>query len=145
MAAPNNYTETGLFIFMRDELQDVGRALNWVNQVDYQPAIDETLLSLGVSVIGEITGIDNIRRLRAQARVHMWRMAAQATAGDFDFGADGGDYKRSQMHVQCLRMQEKSELELSRIDTSFYAVTVEEPTPKWFAWPLGDQRWEWIS
>lgn len=115
MPAPAAYTESGLAQFMLGELQHVGRGLGWVTQAQIQPAIDEALLDLGVTDVATVTGADAIRRLRAVARVHVWRLAAQATAGDFDFQADGGRYDRSQVHKHCVDMVKRAEADAERI------------------------------
>jgi len=39
-----------------------------------------------------------------QAAADVWEEKASLVAMDFDFAADGGDYKRSQMHAQMLTM-----------------------------------------
>ena len=38
------------------------------------------------------------------AAADVWEEKAAALAGDFDFSADGGDYKRSQAHAQMMGM-----------------------------------------
>jgi hypothetical protein len=39
-----------------------------------------------------------------QAAADVWEEKASLVAVDFDFAADGGDYKRSQVHAQMLAM-----------------------------------------
>lgn len=39
-----------------------------------------------------------------QAAADVWEEKAAAAAGDYDFGADGGQYSRSQAHAQMLAM-----------------------------------------
>ena len=39
-----------------------------------------------------------------QAAADVWEEKASLLAADFDFAADGGDYKRSQAHTQMLAM-----------------------------------------
>lgn len=39
-----------------------------------------------------------------RAAADLWEEKAAALAGDFDFAADGGNYKRSQAHAQALQM-----------------------------------------
>lgn len=141
MAAPATYSEQGLFLFMRDEMQEVGRALNWNNQVDYQPAIDETLLSFGAGVA--VASITDIRLLRARARVYMWHRAAQATAGDYDFSADGGTYSRKQIHDHAVAMLLKAQSEAALLDGDMYAVIVEERAPLTRWWNPISEKWEW--
>lgn len=102
MAAPSTYTETTLAEFMQDTLQDVATAMDWTaTPDDYQEAINETLLMMQVDAISEVTGRENIKKLRVYARVEVWRQVMAATSGDYDFAADGGNYKRSQVHEQA--------------------------------------------
>jgi hypothetical protein len=145
MAAPLSYTEATLWQFMRDEMQDVGRALNWNNQTDYQPAIDETQLQMGVPDIAQVASTQ-IRLLRAVARVNCWRMAAQATAGDFDFSADGGSYSREQMHTHCLEMWKQAEADLALlggVDSASQAAILDERELEWPWAQVVKTGWEW--
>jgi hypothetical protein len=102
MAAPSSYTETTLAEFMQSILQDVATTMGWTAAPDdYQEAINETLLMMGVDSIAAVSGRENIKKLRVYARVEVWRQVMAATSGDYDFSADGGSYKRSQVHEQA--------------------------------------------
>ena len=46
------------------------------------------------------TGVWDVNRAAAD----VWEEKAATFAADFDFAADGGDYKRSQVHSQMLQM-----------------------------------------
>jgi len=100
MAAPTSYTEQTLADFMLTCLQDVATQLGWTALADVQEAINETLLAYGVTTIA---GATDIRKLRALARREVWHQVASATAGDYDFTADGATYNRSQVHAQALQ------------------------------------------
>lgn len=71
-----------------------------------------------------------------RAAADIWEEKATAYAADFDFAADGGDYKRSQAHAQMLALA--SRYRAKRATTSL----VMKATPK----PLGAVRLEaWIG
>lgn len=123
MAAPTTYTETELATFMLAELGNVAAALGWAVQTNVQPAIDETLLVYGVDSIAEVTGRENIRKLRAFARVEAWRLAVNSLAADYDFKADGGDYKRSQLHDQAGQALERAQADAAEFDVSVNVIS----------------------
>jgi len=112
MAAPMSYTESTLAEFMLECLKDVATALGWTGLSDVQEAVNETLLAYGVSDIASAT---EIRKLRGLARREVWRQVRSATAGDYDFSADGGSYHRSQIHAQA-----KLEFALAESAASIY-------------------------
>jgi hypothetical protein len=71
-----------------------------------------------------------------QAAADVWDEKASLLAADFDFAADGGDYKRSQAHAQMLAMARRYR---SMRQT---AALVLKATPK----PLGALRLNsWIG
>lgn len=116
MAAPTSYSEATLAAFLLAELGNVAVALGWTAQPNVQPAIDEALLAYGVDEIADVTGRDNIRKLRAFARVEAWKLATNSLAGDYDFKADGGDYKRSQLHDQAVKALERAQDDAAEFD-----------------------------
>jgi hypothetical protein len=122
MPAPTSYTETQLAQFMLNEMGNVAASLNWTVQTDVQPAIDEALLLYGVDDIGEVAGRENIRKLRALARVSMWQLAVNSLAADYDFRADGGDYKRSQLHAQAVQALDRAKADAAEFDVSVNVV-----------------------
>lgn len=113
MAIPSVYTETTLADYMHDVLKDVADLLGWsVVNNDYDEAINETLLSMGVDDISEVTGRENLRKMRSFARMHVWQTVVNATAGNYDFKADGGSFNRSQIHEQALIALQVSQMEV---------------------------------
>jgi hypothetical protein len=79
----------------------VASALAYTDPTSYEEAVNEALLEYGVDDIADVTGRENIRKLRAVARVMVWRQVVRDTTGDFDFSADGGRYSRSQINEQA--------------------------------------------
>jgi hypothetical protein len=122
MAAPTTYTETELAAFMLAELGNVAASLGWSVQTNVQPAIDEALLVYGVDSIAEVSGRENIRKLRSFARVEAWRLAVNSLAADYDFKADGGDYKRSQLHDQAGKALERAQTDAAEFDVSMNVI-----------------------
>jgi hypothetical protein len=116
MAAPTVYTEKTLADFMQATLADLATTLGWTTTPDdYQEAVNEALLTYGTSAISTITGTTNIRKLRAIARVQVWRQVVAAVAGDYDFEADGAKFDRSQVQEMA-----RQALALAEVDAMAY-------------------------
>lgn len=111
MAAPATYTEETLAIYMRDGvLKDLSAALGWtLVPDDYQEGINEALLMMEVDSISEVSGRANIQKLRYAAQIAVWRQVVNATAGDYNFSADGGRYDRSQVHEMGTKNLDRAE------------------------------------
>jgi hypothetical protein len=102
MSIPTSYTEEELAAYMDTILGPVADALNWsVAGNDYAEPVNSAILSYGVDDIAEITGRDNIAKLRAIARAEVWRAVVDATSGHYDFSDGGVSLKRSQMNAQA--------------------------------------------
>lgn len=126
MAAPSSYSETTLAQYMQEVLSEVATILGWTTTPDdYQTAVDETLLQYGVDDITTVTGRENIKKLRTLARVEVWRQAMAATAGDYDFSADGGRYNRSQVHEQAKAQHAMALQDAMAYGLDNYRVTID--------------------
>ena len=102
MPIPTSYTEQSLMNYMHEALSGVGDVLGFNPPHAYDEAFNETMLVYGASDVTAVSGIRNIRTLRAIARVEAWRKVMAATAGDYDFRReDGASYNRSQIHAQA--------------------------------------------
>lgn len=102
MPIPTSYTEESLMYFMHDALEGVGEVLGFDPPDDYREACNEALMVYGASDVTAVSGIFNIRKLRAVARVEAWRKVMSATTGDYDFRReDGAQYSRSQINAQA--------------------------------------------
>lgn len=97
MAIPTSYSEETLKAFMLAALSGLGTALG-LTAASFDEAVNDTLLAYGVSDIAQAT---DMAKLRGLARVAAWQVAVAAAAGDYDFSADGGNYRRSQLHEQA--------------------------------------------
>lgn len=100
MPVPTAYTEPELLQFMVDVLASVADILDWnVASSELKEALIETLIGYGITDIASAT---DLKKLRTLARMEAWRAVMQATAGDFNFQADGGTYSRAQVHAQAM-------------------------------------------
>lgn len=110
MTVPTSYTEDTLQEYMHDVLgaDEVASSMNWTpQQYSYLEAVYESLFVYGASDITTITGLTNIRKLRAIARTEVWRLVANRTAADYEIRIDGaGTYKRDQVHAHAVKMFE---------------------------------------
>lgn len=105
MAIPSSYTEFSLAAYMLAVTGNVAAALGWDIE-NFDEAVNDALVAYGVSSIADAT---DIAKLRALAKVEAWRTAVNGTAADIEFSADGGTYKRNQMHEQALAALERAE------------------------------------
>lgn len=106
MAIPTAYTEIGLTAYMRNVTKAVSDTLN-LNQGEFQEAVNDVLTVYGVDDIADAT---DITKLRALAKVAAWRTVNDlliTTA--YDFSADGGSYKLSQMKAGAEKALELAE------------------------------------
>jgi len=92
---PTAYTLTELKTFIHTTLGVMATHLGWtVNAGSYDDAVITALFRYGADSAADAT---DIRKLRAIAAVEAWRRVVGTLTIDFDFSADGGDFKRSQM------------------------------------------------
>lgn len=111
--------------YMIDVLKEVADLLGWTSATsDLQEAVNETLLAYGVDNISEISGRENIRRLRAFARYQAWNAVVNATAGYYNFSADNGRFDRSQINAQARENLKSAESDLLTF-TDQYRVGVD--------------------
>jgi len=124
MAIPASYTEKTLAEFMHTTLGKTAKALA-INfgpndAGDYAEAVNDALLAYGTEDIATISGVANIMKLRALARVYAWQHVVNNFATLYDFSADGGQYSRSQMFKQA-----KESLELAQTQSLAYDPTYQ--------------------
>jgi hypothetical protein len=78
-------------------------ALDETNMIE---AVHDVTLACGVSDIADAT---DVTKIRALARVAALQVAQTTAATYYDFGADGGDYKRSQVMAQLATLLTNAE------------------------------------
>lgn len=117
MPVPTSYDEDQLALYMHAILgeDDTAKELEWtVAGLDYDEAVVETLFAMGVDSLATVTGRDAIRKLRVLARVELWRLVAQRTAGRFNqsmTNVGGASYSKAQVHEHAKAMLVQAESE----------------------------------
>ena len=108
MPVPTAVTEPDLVGYMLRQLGTVADVLGWDAQTFTitSDAVIDTLIVLEVSVIASAT---NIPKLRAAARLAIWRLAVPALAGLHDFSTDGQSMSLSQVQAAALRALDQAE------------------------------------
>lgn len=107
---PSSYTADTLGRFMHSILgnDEVGKALNWDPELDYEEAVIEAAYAYGTDDISSVSGMASVRKLRAIARVEVWRSVMERTAGDYDLKIEGESFSRSQFHDHAQAMLDRS-------------------------------------
>ena len=119
MTLPTTYTEGTLATYMHTTLGAVATSLGFIDPASYTEAVYEAIFAYGVDSIASITGRDNLRRLRGLARVQVWQLVANVTAGDFDFKADDASFSRSQVHKMALENIAQAKAEALNSDPNY--------------------------
>ena len=96
MPLPASYTEATLATYMVSRLGDLATVLG-LTTASMAETVNDVALACGVTDIADASDIAQVRALAAVAAL---RVAQTAAAGWYDFGADGGDFKRSQVQAQ---------------------------------------------
>lgn len=110
MTLPTAYTEATFATYLHAVAGDVASVLGYtIAGGDYAEIINEALFMYGVDDIANVSGLENLRKLRVFGRMALWRQALNDASTRFDFAADGGDYKRSQLHEMLLKALDAAE------------------------------------
>ena len=105
MAIVTSYaTEDHLGSYMLVTLGRVAETLGWRTPQDLAEPVQETLWAYGASDVASITGEDNLRRLRALARVEAWRAAKANLAAMHDFTTPEGSASKDQLYRHVSEM-----------------------------------------
>ncbi len=114
MALPSSYTEGTLKTYMLAVLAELATVLG-LTSASFDEAVNDVLIAYGVDDIAAAT---DVARLRSLAQVAAYRRAQTVAAGWYDFSADGGDFKRSQLLKQIGALLAGAEREaLNYVDT----------------------------
>lgn len=119
MPVPSVYTEEQLMAYMRTVLGATATVLGWTDLSPYQEPLNETLLAYGVDSIANAT---DIQKLRALARVAVWRAVVDATAGNTDFRMGDQSITSSQIHAQATQNLRRATIQTKPYDST-YAVS----------------------
>ena len=96
MALPTSYNEATLALYMITVLGGLAETLGLTTD-DMTEAVNDVAAACGVSDVVDAT---DVKQVRALAKVAALRVAQTKAAGWYDFSADNGDYKRSQVQKQ---------------------------------------------
>ncbi len=115
MAPPTSYNEATLAAYMVRSLGSLADMLGIADDSMYE-AVNDVTQACGVADIASAT---NLAQVRALARVAALRVAQTTAAGWYDFAADGGDYKRSQVQAQIKTLLETAENAAMEYDAGY--------------------------
>lgn len=110
MSVPAAYTAEQLTTYMLAALGQTATALGWIAD-DLDEAVIDTLILYGVTEIASATDID---KLRACARLALWRAVEAATAGNIDFAEDQQSFKDSQIHAQAVEQVKRARINAAK-------------------------------
>lgn len=96
MPLPTSYNEATLKAFMVGSLGALATTLG-IDDAAMAEAVNDVAAACGVTDVGHLA---DVVQLRAVAKVAALRVAQQVAAGWYDFSADGGEFKRSQVNKQ---------------------------------------------
>lgn len=123
MTAPTSYTEDGLRTYMHsiiahdDTCSELASSMAWaVASSAYDEAINEALLVYGTADITTISGIGNIRQLRAIARMELWRLVAGRTVDKYQTSEGAVSISKNQIHEHAVVMLDMAESEAAALD-----------------------------
>lgn len=123
MPAPTSYTEKSLAEYMHLTLGKVAKALDLHfapdGPGDYAEAVNDTLLAYGAEDIATITGMANIKKLRALAAACAWQYVVNNFAALYDFSADGASYSRSQLFENAQKALQVAQRQALVYDSSY--------------------------
>jgi len=115
MPLPTSYNEATLAAYMVRTLGELATMLA-IEDVAMLEAVNDVTQACGVA---DITSATNLAQVRALARVAALRVAQTTAAGWYDFAADGGDYKRSQVQAQIQTLLQTAENAAMQYDAGY--------------------------
>lgn len=105
MAIPTSYTEYELSEYMLSVTAAVSASAG-LDSLAFDEAVNDVLTAYGEADIADVT---DVAKLRALAKVEAWRTVIGYLMTAYDFSADGGSYKRSQMLTGAEKALERAE------------------------------------
>lgn len=142
MALPDKYTEASLKAYMHAALGPIAGVLGWsVDEGNYDEPLNDTLLAYGVSDVEQVTGAEQLKRLRALARYQVWKAAVSGLAALYDFETDGQRFERSQLmrHAEQALALAESEALPYLAEYSIGVIRVEHPHDPYQYYPLEER------
>lgn len=130
MTLPTGYAdEDALATYMDGVLgtdADFAQQLNWsVAGGDYNEAVYETMFAYGTDDLSSISGMSNIRYLRALARRELWQLVMQRTGDRVDSGGavEGGGVSNSQLYQHAKEQYRLAEAAAAQIARDIVTTT----------------------
>lgn len=101
MVLPTSYSEAELKAFLHATIGTAAEALGWeTDNGGYDEAVNDTLLTLGVSDIADSER--SIAAIRAVARYHVWSAVVEASSGLIGHSVDQQSFKLSDIQKQAM-------------------------------------------
>lgn len=107
MALPTSYNEATLALYMVTVLGGLAETLGLTTD-NMTEAVNDVAAACRVTDVADAT---DVKQVRALAKVAALRTATTMAAGWYDFSADNGDYKRSQVQKQVADLLKAAEQE----------------------------------
>lgn len=111
MTVPSSYTPEELATYMHAVLGKTARVLGWTVQGSYDEAVNDAAILCGVS---DVAAVSDIEKLRAAARLAVWRAVEADTAANFRFATDQQSFDRQQVHGHAVAMVKRARVEAMR-------------------------------
>lgn len=127
---PSGFTAYTLAEYIHDDLGSVATVFGWsVGKGSYNLIITETLLSLGMTALSEVSSAAGAMRVVAIAKLKAWQKAVKNAATYFNFSADGASFSRSQIQAMVKEGLAIAQAEAMQYDGN-YRVGVDVLTHK---------------
>lgn len=115
MPIPTQYSEADLAQFSITALGPLASALGWdVDTPQVAESVNDALLGYfgGTGLVADAT---DVAKLRAWARVAIWRRVRDATAGNYRVAVEVLSYDRQQVHEHAVAMVAEAEREAGAV------------------------------
>lgn len=130
MALPTGYTDSSLALYMIVSLGGLATTLG-LTRFDMMEAVNDVAAACNVTDVASVT---DLAKLRALAKVAALQVAQRQAATWYDFSADGGDYKRSQVQAQMLQMASRYRAKRATTSLTMKATPRPASAPGLDAW-----------
>ena len=142
MPLPTSYNEATLAAYMVSSLGGLASVLG-IDDTSMYEAVNDVTQACGVADIATVTDVGKVRALARVAALHV---AQSTAAGWYDFNADGGEYKRSQVQAQIQTLLTSAENAAMQYDAGY---SVQVGTVAYVAdpydWDIDDAEAEGVA
>lgn len=123
MAVSTTYTEVELKEYMHTVLGEVATVLDFSTATSYDESFNEVMYAFDEADVGNVSGIDDMRKLRALARREAWRTAMSEVTPRYDFESVGQTLKRNQFYDNVRRNFQQAIADCLNYDENWKART----------------------